>query len=122
MSDLQRRWDAVMMGNYGTPPLALVRGEGATVWDDDGREYVDLLAGIAVNVLGHAHPAVVEAVSRQVAQLGHTSNLVAHEPGVRLAERLVALTGLEILIAFLQAYVFTILTCLYLNDAIHLHH
>ena len=90
---MQRRWDAVMMGNYGTPPVALVRGQGAEVWDDDGRKYVDLLAGIAVNVLGHAHPAVVEAVSWQVRQLGHTSNLVAHEPGVRLAERLQRLVG-----------------------------
>lgn len=93
MSDMQRRWDAVMMGNYGTPTVALVRGEGAVVWDDEGRPYVDLLAGIAVNVLGHAHPAVIEAVSRQVAQLGHTSNLAAHDPGVRLAERLQQLMG-----------------------------
>ncbi|MCU1692573.1 MAG: Acetylornithine/succinyldiaminopimelate aminotransferase [Frankiales bacterium] len=93
MTDMARRWDAVMMGNYGTPPVALVRGEGARVWDDDGREYVDLLGGIAVNVLGHAHPAVVEAVCRQVSQLGHTSNLAMHEPGVRLAERLVQLMG-----------------------------
>ncbi|MFN2537984.1 MAG: acetylornithine transaminase [Mycobacteriales bacterium] len=91
---MMRRWDAVMMGNYGTPAVALVRGEGATVWDDDGRAYVDLLGGIAVNVLGHAHPAVIEAVSRQVAALGHTSNLAMHEPGVRLAERLVSLLGL----------------------------
>jgi acetylornithine/N-succinyldiaminopimelate aminotransferase len=95
MTDLARRWDAVMMGNYGTPSVALVRGDGAVVWDDDGREYVDLLGGIAVNVLGHGHPAVVEAVSRQIATLGHTSNLVMHEPGVRLAERLVELTGLD---------------------------
>ncbi len=93
MSDLARRWDAVMMANYGTPAVALVRGQGAQVWDEAGREYVDLLGGIAVNVLGHAHPAVVEAVSRQVAQLGHTSNLAVHEPGVQLAERLVALMG-----------------------------
>lgn len=93
MSDLQRRWDAVMMGNYWTPAVALVRGQGASVWDEDGRHYVDLLAGIAVNVLGHAHPAVIDAVSRQVRQLGHTSNLATHEPGVRLAERLQQLMG-----------------------------
>jgi len=93
VSDMQRRWDAAMMGNYGTPKVALVRGAGAEVWDDDGRAYVDLLAGIAVNVLGHAHPAVVEAVSWQVRQLGHTSNLAVHEPGVRLAERLQRLVG-----------------------------
>ena len=93
MSDFGLRWDAVMMGNYGRPAVALVRGEGARVWDDDGREYVDLVGGIAVNVLGHAHPAVVEAVTRQVATLGHTSNLAMHEPGVRLAERLTRLMG-----------------------------
>ena len=93
MTDMAHRWDAVMMGNYGTPPVGLVRGEGARVWDDDGREYVDLVGGIAVNVLGHAHPAVVEAVTRQVATLGHTSNLVMHEPGIRLAERLKELVG-----------------------------
>ena len=93
MSDMQHRWGAVMMDNYGTPAVGLVRGEGARVWDDDGREYVDLVGGIAVNALGHAHPAVVEAVTRQVATLGHTSNLAMHEPGIRLAERLQSLVG-----------------------------
>jgi acetylornithine/N-succinyldiaminopimelate aminotransferase len=91
--DFADRWDAALMGNYGTPPVVLARGDGARVWDVDGREYVDLLGGIAVNVLGHAHPAIVEAVSRQVATLGHTSNLAIHEPGVQLAERLQELVG-----------------------------
>lgn len=91
MSTYRERWSAALMDNYGTPPLTLVRGDGVHVWDDTGREYLDLVAGIAVNVLGHAHPAVVEAVSRQVATLGHTSNLVVNEPTVRLAERLLAL-------------------------------
>ena len=91
--DLRRRWSTTMMGNYGTPPLTLVRGEGARVWDADGREYLDLLGGIAVNLLGHAHPAVVEAVSRQVATLGHTSNLVINPLTVELGERLLALLG-----------------------------
>jgi acetylornithine/N-succinyldiaminopimelate aminotransferase len=91
--DLRRRWSATMMGNYGTPPLTLVRGEGARVWDADGREYLDLLGGIAVNLLGHAHPAVVEAVSRQVATLGHTSNLVINPLTVELGERLLSLLG-----------------------------
>ena len=81
------------MDNYGTPPIALVRGRGARVWDADGREYVDLVAGIAVNALGHAHPAVVAAVSEQVATLGHTSNLVVNAPAVQLAERLLTLAG-----------------------------
>ena len=89
----QDRWDAALMGNYGTPPVVLERGSGATVWDVDGKEYVDLLGGIAVNLLGHAHPAVVEAVSRQVATLGHTSNLAAHPLGIELAERLTGLLG-----------------------------
>jgi acetylornithine aminotransferase len=87
----QTRWRAVMMGNYGVPPVALARGEGSRVWDVEGRSYLDLVAGIAVSSLGHAHPAVVGAVSRQVATLAHTSNLAMHEPGLALAERLAAL-------------------------------
>ncbi|MGV0853594.1 acetylornithine transaminase [Mycolicibacterium phlei] len=87
------RWQAVMMNNYGTPPLALASGDGAVVTDTDGRSYVDLLGGIAVNILGHRHPAVIEAVTRQLNTLGHTSNLYATEPGVALAEALVGLLG-----------------------------
>ena len=87
---LLSRFAAVMMPTYA-PPIALVRGDGTTVWDADGRAYLDLIAGIAVSALGHAHPAVVEAVSRQVATLAHTSNLFANEPGIVLAEKLVAL-------------------------------
>lgn len=87
------RWSEVMLPTYAAPPLTLVRGSGATVWDDQGRQYVDLVAGIAVNALGHAHPAVVEAVTRQVSTLGHTSNLVANEPSLLLAERLLDLAG-----------------------------
>lgn len=90
-ADLQTRWDAVLMPNYGTPPLALVSGRGSTVTDADGREYLDLIAGIAVSSLGHAHPAVVDAVTRQVGQIAHTSNLFINEPALRLAERLAGL-------------------------------
>ncbi|WNM39800.1 acetylornithine transaminase [Micromonospora halotolerans] len=93
MSTLVERWGQAMMDNYGTPPLALVSGSGAVVVDEAGREYVDLLGGIAVNALGHAHPAVVAAVSRQVATLGHVSNLFVAEPPVALAELLLALAG-----------------------------
>ena len=89
----QARWDAVMLGNYGLPPLALARGAGSRVWDVDGRDYLDLLGGIAVSSLGHAHPAVVEAVSGQVATLVHTSNLYLHQPGLDLAERLAGLVA-----------------------------
>ena len=91
----QQRWDSALMANYGTPPVVLSRGSGAEVWDVDGKHYVDLLAGIAVNVLGHAHPAVREAVHRQLGTLGHVSNLAISEPVVLLAERLKALTGMD---------------------------
>ncbi|MER7517554.1 acetylornithine transaminase [Streptomyces sp. NPDC126499] len=92
-ADLTQRWQDSLMDNYGTPRLPLVRGEGARVWDADGKEYLDFVGGIAVNALGHAHPAVVEAVSRQIASLGHVSNLFVAEPPVALAERLLQLFG-----------------------------
>jgi acetylornithine aminotransferase len=92
-AELRARWDAAMMPNYGTPPLAVDHGQGVRLWDVDGREYLDFVGGIAVSALGHAHPAVVAAVQEQVARLAHTSNLLIHEPGVRLAERLLELTG-----------------------------
>ncbi|MFJ5111825.1 acetylornithine transaminase [Streptomyces sp. NPDC088551] len=91
--DLAQRWRGVMADNYGTPTLSLVHGEGATVRDADGFAYTDFVGGIAVNALGHAHPAVVEAVSRQIASLGHVSNLFIAEPPVALAERLIQLFG-----------------------------
>ncbi len=90
---LVEAWAAVMMPTYGTPAITLDHGAGVRVWDDEGIEYLDLVGGIAVSALGHAHPAIVAAVSAQVARLAHTSNLAVHEPGVRLAERLVALLG-----------------------------
>ena len=92
-ADLHDRWRAVMMDNYGTPPLALVGGRGAVVTDAAGRTYLDLLAGIAVNVVGHGHPAIIEAVTAQLNTLGHVSNLYAAEPGIALAEALVAHLG-----------------------------
>ena len=85
---LRQRFQAAMMGNYGTPPLALDHGAGSRVWDADGQRYLDLIAGIAVSALGHAHPAVIAAVTGQVTKLAHTSNLFVHEPGVQLAEKL----------------------------------
>jgi acetylornithine/N-succinyldiaminopimelate aminotransferase len=92
-ADLRERFEAAFMATYATPQVALVRGSGCRVWDADGAEYLDLIAGIAVSVLGHAHPAVVEAVSRQVRTLCHSSNLTINPPAVLLAERLVALAG-----------------------------
>ncbi|GAC70994.1 acetylornithine transaminase [Gordonia soli] len=85
---LRERWSASLMNNYGTPAVALVGGSGATVRDADGREYLDLLGGIAVNALGHAHPAIEAAVSAQLRTLGHVSNLYVSPPAVELAERL----------------------------------
>ncbi len=89
-ADLLARFHAVMMPTY-SPSVPLVRGEGCTVWDADGRAYLDLIAGIAVSSLGHAHPAVVDAVSKQAATIAHTSNLFCNEPAVLLAERLLGL-------------------------------
>jgi acetylornithine/succinyldiaminopimelate/putrescine aminotransferase len=91
--ELTARWQGALMNNYGTPKLALVRGAGAKLWDADGNEYTDFVGGIAVNALGHAHPAIVEAVSRQIAELGHVSNLFIAEPPVALAERLLECFG-----------------------------
>ncbi|MEW2400195.1 acetylornithine transaminase [Streptomyces sp. NPDC046862] len=91
--ELTQRWQGALMNNYGTPRLPLVRGEGTRLWDADGKEYLDFVGGIAVNALGHAHPAIVEAVSRQIASLGHVSNLFVAEPPVALAERLLQLFG-----------------------------
>jgi acetylornithine aminotransferase len=81
-------WENAVMPTYGTPAINLVSGKGSRVTDSDGREYIDLLAGLAVNALGHAHPAIVEAVSTQVATLGHTSNIFAHPQVITLANTL----------------------------------
>lgn len=89
----QERYAATMMNTFGPPAVVLTRGAGTRVWDDAGREYLDLLGGIAVNALGHAHPAVVEAVTTQLQTLGHVSNFFATAPQVELAERLVDLLG-----------------------------
>ncbi|MFJ5644368.1 acetylornithine transaminase [Streptomyces sp. NPDC093223] len=91
--ELTTRWQGALMNNYGTPRLPLVRGEGVRVWDSEDRQYLDFVGGIATNALGHAHPAIVEAVSGQIASLGHISNFFMAEPTVTLAERLLQLFG-----------------------------
>ncbi|HEY1915587.1 MAG TPA: acetylornithine transaminase [Streptosporangiaceae bacterium] len=91
--ELIERYAASIMPNYGQPPIALAVGRGCFVWDVDGRQYLDLIAGIAVSSLGHGHPAIVAAVAQQAAQLAHTSNLFVHEREVELAERLLGLLG-----------------------------
>lgn len=88
-----KRWDSVVQNNYGSPAIALISGKGIVVTDADGKKYLDFLGGIATNILGHAHPVIVKAVSKQVATLGHVSNFYAHPNAVELAEKLVALTG-----------------------------
>ena len=85
---LTSSWQEAMMNNYGTPPVGIVSGHGAYLVDEQGNEYLDLLAGIAVNSLGTNHPAVVEAVTKQVTTLSHVSNLFASPPAVQLAKRL----------------------------------
>jgi acetylornithine/N-succinyldiaminopimelate aminotransferase len=92
-ADYQRRWEAALMANYGRPLVALARGAGAEVWDVDGRRYLDLLGGIAVNALGHAHPAVIRAVTEQLSTLGQVSNFFITEPAIALAETLLDLLG-----------------------------
>ena len=92
---LQDRYGAVMMLTYGMPPVALASGSGCVVYDVDGNKYLDLIGGIAVSSLGHAHPALVDAVTKQVATLAHTSNLFLHERQVELAERLIGLLGTD---------------------------
>lgn len=93
MSEFSSRWTSALLDTYPTPPVELVSGEGATVTDADGNTYIDMLAGIAVNALGHAHSAIVDAVSAQVARLGHVSNLFGSQPVVEVAEALRARVG-----------------------------
>jgi acetylornithine aminotransferase len=93
--ELIERYAASIMPNYGQPTIALAVGRGCFVWDADGRQYLDLIAGIAVSALGHGHPAIVEAVAQQAARLAHTSNLFLHEREVELAERLLGLLGAD---------------------------
>ena len=92
---LQQRYGAALMNTFGAPKLVLSRGHGAVVVDEHGKEYVDLLAGIAVNAVGHGHPAVVAAVTEQMTTLGHISNFFASRPQVELAEKLLELVGTD---------------------------
>ena len=92
-ADWREAYASNLMKTFSQPPLLLTRGEGSWVWDSDGNRYLDFLAGIAVNSLGHAHPALVKAVSEQIATLAHVSNLFASAPQLALAERLLRLAG-----------------------------
>ena len=88
-----KRWGTSLQNNYGSPSIALVQGKGIVVTDADGKSYLDFLGGIATNILGHAHPAIVKAVTKQISTLSHVSNFYAHPNSIALAENLVALTG-----------------------------
>ena len=87
------RWDASLQNNYGKPAITLVKGKGIVVTDADGKSYLDFLGGIATSILGHAHPAIVKAVTKQVSVLSHVSNFYAHPNAIELAEKLVSMTG-----------------------------
>lgn len=88
MKDFTQRWAGALLDNYPVPPVELVEGSGSTVTDADDKQYIDMLAGIAVNALGHAHPAIIEAVTNQLSTLGHVSNLFGSAPVVKVAEAL----------------------------------
>jgi acetylornithine aminotransferase len=90
---LIKRWNNSLQNNYGAPAIALVKGKGIVVTDADGKQYLDFLGGIATNILGHAHPTIVKAVTKQVATLSHVSNFYIHPNAVELAEKLAAMTG-----------------------------
>jgi acetylornithine/N-succinyldiaminopimelate aminotransferase len=92
---LTQRYTNALMNTFGPPKRVLVRGEGCHLWDADGRKYLDLLGGLAVNSLGHAHPFVVSAVTSQLATLGHVSNFFASAPQIALAEKLLGLFDAE---------------------------
>lgn len=92
-AELLHRYSGAVMNTFGTPQRVLRRGEGCYVWDADDNRYLDLLGGIAVNSLGHAHPSLVGAVTAQLSTLGHVSNFFTSGPQVSLSERLVQLLG-----------------------------
>ncbi|BCW47666.1 hypothetical protein StoSoilB13_26130 [Arthrobacter sp. StoSoilB13] len=92
-ADWLARYNSSLMGVFGTPQRVLVRGAGCLVWDADGKEYLDLLGGIAVNALGHAHPFVTSVISSQLATLGHVSNFFTSPTQIALAEKLLAITN-----------------------------
>lgn len=91
--DFADLWSQNLMSNYAVPSITLVKGKGSIVFDADGKKYIDMLGGIATNILGHAHPSVVTAVNRQIKTLSHVSNFYSHPNAIELAQILVRLTG-----------------------------
>ena len=91
--DFADLWSQNLMSNYAVPSITLIKGKGSIVFDADGKKYIDMLGGIATNILGHSHPAVVSAVTRQIKTLSHVSNFYSHPNAIELAQILVRLTG-----------------------------
>ena len=91
--DFADLWSQNLMSNYAVPSITLVKGKGSIVFDADGKKYIDMLGGIATNILGHSHPAVVSAVNRQIKTLSHVSNFYSHPNAIELAQILIRLTG-----------------------------
>jgi len=89
----QATWNKTFQPNYGTPPISLVKGKGVIVYDADGKKYLDFLGGIATNLLGHAHPAIIKAVTKQISTLSHVSNFYMHPQVLQLAQSLQKMTG-----------------------------
>lgn len=93
----QAIWSKAIQPNYGIPPIALVKGKGAIVYDVDGKKYLDFLGGIATNLLGHAHPVIIKAVMKQMSALSHVSNFYIHPQVLQLAQSLQKMTGIRTL-------------------------
>ena len=91
--DFSSLWSKNLMSNYAVPSITLVKGKGSVVFDADGKKYIDMLGGIATNILGHSHPSVVAAVTKQIKTLSHVSNFYSHPKVIELAQILVGLTG-----------------------------
>ena len=93
MTSLTDKWESIFQKNYGTPQISLVKGSGAFVTGEDGKRYLDFLGGIATNVLGQSHPAIVKAVRKQIGEIGHVSNLYANKTSMALGQKLIEMTG-----------------------------
>ena len=91
--DFSNMWSKSLMSNYAVPSITLVKGKGSIVFDADGKKYIDMLGGIATNILGHSHPSVVAAVTKQIKTLSHVSNFYSHPKAIELAQILIGLTG-----------------------------
>ena len=101
MKSVEAKWEAVFQKSYGTPKLNIVKGDGAYLTADNGKKYLDFIGGIATNVLGHSHPAIVKAVKAQVSKVAHVSNLYANPTSLAFAEKLIEMTGQDDVKVFL---------------------